>query len=76
MANPKEPRTPVPPNEVLPPSDRRADKGMRKTGFWAIVIGAVVLGIAALVLEAVRPAEKDEGVRNPDEHDAGAIVPR
>jgi hypothetical protein len=76
MANPNEPDKSVPPTEVRPPSDRRADKGMRKTGFWAIVLGVLLLGIVAVALEVARPAETDEGVRNPDEVDAGTITPR
>lgn len=62
MSNPNEPNartdeTNLPGEEVLPLSERRADKGMRRTGFWAIVIGVLALGLVAIVLEITRPAD-------------------
>jgi hypothetical protein len=80
MANSNEPGrsagTSAPPTEVIPPSERRADKGFRKLGFWAIVIGGLLLGIAAVALEWARPAENDQAGRNPPQSDAGAVSPR
>jgi hypothetical protein len=80
MTTPNEPRPfdrePEAPGGARRPSDRRADKGRLKAGFWAIVIGFLVLGIAVIALDLTRPAEKDEGIRNADEQDAGVIDPR
>lgn len=47
------------PVEDLPPSDQRADKGARKAGLWAIIIGALVLGITLAALEFGGRADED-----------------
>jgi hypothetical protein len=63
MATPNEPNVNgtvrSPPTETRAPSDRRADIGPRKVGLWAIVIGALVLGIVLAALDFAGRAERE-----------------
>ena len=55
-----------PAGDVRPPTDQRADKGKRRVGLYAIVIAAIVLGIAFVALDLAGPGEE-----NRDKHPGG-----
>jgi len=73
MATPSEPNQSVPidaPTEERAPSDRRADIGPRKAGVWAIVLGALIVGIVLAALDFAGRAKRDQQPHPVDENAA------
>jgi hypothetical protein len=59
-----------PPTEERSPSERRADKGPRRMGLWAIVVGTLVLGIVLAALDFAGRAEREQHQPPPDDSPA------
>ena len=61
----------LPRTEERAPSDRRAHKGPRKVGLWAIVIGVLVVGVVLAALDFAGRAERERN-QPPVDHPAPA----